>query len=246
MTRQQFAARVWAKLIAHEREQRLLSPGDSVLAAVSGGPDSVCLAHFLAQLARRKRFSLAFLYIDHGLRRQAAAEARFVQSLGRALSVPVLLRRAAVRAAARRRGAGLEEAARKLRYRAIAATARARGFNKAAVGHQLDDQAETVLLNLLRGTRLSGLGAMAPARPLAQGVTLIRPLLALSRLEIEAYLERHGLDSRLDRSNLSERFTRNWLRRTILPAIARRQPRVREHLSALAAQVRGLTTTDIG
>ena len=244
MRRKEFAARVWAKLIAFEKRERLFSRGDRVLAAVSGGPDSVCLAHFLAQLARRRGFSLALLYVDHGLRKAAAAEERFVRRLGAALGVPVLVRRVKVRAAAERRGGGLEEAARKLRYAALARAARARGFNKAATGHQLDDQAETVLLNLLRGRRLAALAGIAPARPLSPGVTLVRPLLSVTREELSHYLSVHELRWRLDRSNLDSQFTRNWLRREILPALARRQPRVREHLAAVAGQARALTAPD--
>ena len=127
---------------------------------------------------------------------------------------------------------------RELRYAALTRAARRWKCDAVATGHQLDDQAETVILHLLRGTRLRALGAIAPKRPLAPGIALIRPLLPLSRKEIELYLERHGLEHRVDRSNQSLEFTRNWLRHRILPLLAQRQPRVREHLAGIAAQVR--------
>ena len=240
--RKEFAARVWSKLIAFEREQGLLPSGRRVLVAVSGGPDSVCLAHFLAQMARRKGLTLELFHVHHGLRGRAAdRDAAFVEKLGRALGVPSRVARAGVAALAKKRGLGLEEAGRKERYRLLAARARRGRFDAVATGHHLDDQAETVLLHLLRGTSLEGLGGIAPKRPLAPGVALIRPLLPLTRAEVTAYLELHALDSRLDKTNLDPKFARNWVRRDVLPLLESRAPGVKERLSAIAAKVRAAT-----
>jgi tRNA(Ile)-lysidine synthase len=245
--RKQFAARIWSKLIAFEKAQNLLERGDHVLAAVSGGPDSVCLAHFLCALRRRKGLRVSLLHVHHGLRgAQADRDAHSVLVLGEALGAPVVVIKEDAARRARQRGKGLEDAGRELRYAAIRRTATRLGCNKAATGHQLDDQAETVLLHLLRGTKLSALGGIPPKRPLADGLTLIRPLLPLSRAEVLEYLKVHELKHRLDRSNLSDKFTRNWLRLRILPELSKRQPRVREHLALIADQVRaGRTTADI-
>jgi len=239
MRRKEFAARVWSKLVAFERREGLLPAGGRMLVGVSGGPDSVCLAHFLAQMARRKGLTLALLHVHHGLRgRDADRDAKSVLALGARLGVPAAAVRADVRGAAARRGAGLEEAGRVLRYRLLAARARRGRFSAVAVGHHLDDQAETVLLHLLRGTSLRGLGGMAPSRALAPGVALIRPLLALTREEVLAYLEVHELPWREDRTNLDPRFARAWLRRDVLPLLERRAPGVKERLSLIAAQAR--------
>lgn len=247
LNRQQFAARVWAKLIAHEGAEKLLSRGESVLAAVSGGPDSVCLAHYLAQRARPLGLSVRLLHVHHGLRGQDAdRDAAYVEKLGKKLGLPVQVVPVDVRATAAARRAGLEEAARKLRYQVFQAEARRHRCSAVATGHQLDDQAETVLLNLLRGTKLSALGGIPPKRPLTPGVMVIRPLLPLTRAEVKLYLKRHGLSSRLDKSNLSEAFARNWVRRRVLPLLAKQQPRVREHLAGIAAQTRALTRPDKG
>lgn len=241
MTRKEFAARVWSKLVAYEKAHRLLGRGDRVLAAVSGGPDSVCLAHYLASRARRGGYALEILHVHHGLRGRAAdRDALFVERLGKSLGTPVRVVRAPVARRAAARGKGLEDAGRELRYAALAQAARELKCSKVATGHQLDDQAETVLLHLLRGTRLAALAAIPPRRPLARGISLIRPLLPLSRTEVRAYLKVHGLKSRLDRTNLSTRFTRNWLRLKVLPELARRNPRIREHLAGIAEQVRRL------
>ncbi|MBI4376923.1 MAG: tRNA lysidine(34) synthetase TilS [Elusimicrobia bacterium] len=244
--RRQFAARIWSKLVSFDKAHRLLERHDRVLAAVSGGPDSVCLAHFLAQMARRKGFSLALIHVHHGLRgRSADKDLALVERLGRLLGLEVIVARIDVRAQASARGRGLEEAGRKARYAAIRRASRKLDCNKASTGHHLDDQAETVLLNLLRGTRLSALGGIPPARPLAPGLSLIRPLLCLSRSEIIAYLKRHQLPYRMDASNRSLRFTRNWIRWRVLPELERGQPRIREHLAGIASQVRhSLTRPD--
>lgn len=239
MTRKEFAARVWSKLVAFEKDEGLLTPGEGVVAAVSGGPDSVCLAHFLAQLSRRKRLRLRLAHVHHGLRGASAdKDAAFTLRLAARLGLEASVLRVNARVRAAEKGAGLEDAARELRYKALAREAKKRGCAVVAVGQHLDDQAETVLLNLLRGTRLEGLAGMPPCRTLAPGVRLVRPLLPLSRAEVLEYLRQHRLPFRKDPTNRSPRFLRNWLRLKVLPLLESRQPRVREKLAGLAAQVR--------
>jgi tRNA(Ile)-lysidine synthase len=242
MRRKEFAARVWSKLVVFEKAHALLPAGRRVLAAVSGGPDSVALAHFLAQMARRKGLTLELLHVHHGLRGRAAdRDAASVEELGRALGVKAKVMRVDVKARARARGLGLEEAGRKERYRALIARARRGRFDAVATGHHLDDQAETVLLHLLRGTSLEGLGGIAPRRPLAPGVELIRPLLPLTRAEVILYLKTHGLAWREDATNRDRKFARNWVRAEVLPLLESRAPGVKERLSAIAAKVRAAT-----
>lgn len=241
MRRKEFAAQVWSKLLAFEKAEGLFQTGDRVLAAVSGGPDSVCLAHFLMTLGRRKGFSAALAHVHHGLRgAEADRDARFVGKLGREWGLPVSVVPVPVRAAARSRGAGIEEAARKLRYEALAKEARRLRCNKVATGHHLDDQAETVLLHLLRSSRLEALAGIAPKRPLSGKVSLVRPLLPLRRDEVLAYLEIHRLSYRSDSSNRDTHFTRNWVRREVLPLLESRNPSIRERLAAFADQARRL------
>jgi len=239
MRRREFAARVWSKLLAFDRQEGLLQRSDRILAAVSGGPDSVCLAHFLSTLGRRKGFAVSLLHVHHGLRgREADHDARFVTALGKRWGLPVAVVAVPVRSLARARRGGIEEAARKLRYQALLREARRLRCNKVATGHHLDDQAETVLLHLLRGSRLAALAGISPRRRLSRKIALIRPLLPLRRREIMAYLQVHGLKGRRDSSNSNERFTRNWIRRRVLPLLESRNPRIRERLAGFAAQAR--------
>lgn len=248
MSKGRFHGRIWAKLLRHCGEWNLLEPGDRVLAAVSGGPDSVCLAHALSRLARR--VELRIVHFHHGLRgREADLDAAWARKFGKSLGLPVSVRRLPVRAFARRERRSLEDAGRALRYRALAREAARTGCNKVATGHQLDDAAETVLLNLLRGTRAAGLAGIPPRRALLEpsaagparpgaGVELIRPLLCLTRREVLDYLRYHGLRHRRDRSNLSLKHTRNWVRRVALPLLESRAPGLRGRLARIALDLR--------
>lgn len=239
MRRREFAAKVWSKLVAFDKRLGLLPRGARVLAGVSGGPDSVCLAHWLAFQKRKKALDVALLHVHHGLRGRAAdADARFVVALGKSLGLPVAVAKVDVKGLARKRGMGLEDAGRKARYDELTKRARRSRRGYVATGHQLDDQAETVLLHLMRGTRAAGLGGIAPRRELVPGVELVRPLLALSRAEVDAYLRVHGLEARHDESNESEAFERNWVRRTLLPLLEKRRPGVKDRLAALSDDVR--------
>jgi len=241
LTKQTFHARIWSKLLEFDRRLSLIGPGDRVLAAVSGGPDSVCLAHFLHLLAQRRRFEFRLIHFHHGLRGKAAdRDARFVDRLAASWRQAAVQRRLPVAAFARASGRSTEDAGRRLRYDALLREARRLRFNKVATAHHLDDQAETVLLNLLRGTRARGLAGIPPRRTLGGKVEVIRPLLALRRDEILQYLRHYRLDFRVDATNRSVDFTRNWIRLKVLPLLEQKNPRIREHLAAVAEDLRGL------
>ncbi len=197
----------------------LFSPGDCVLVAVSGGPDSLSLLHALSvgQEAHRLQ-SIQAAHLDHGLRgEESAADAVWVAEWCAARNIPCHLGFADVGQIARQRKRSKQEAARAARYEFLEATAAAVGASKVATAHTQDDQSETVLLNILRGTGLDGLQGI-PAR---RG-PYIRPLLGVSRPEIEAYCLEQELTPRRDPSNLSEEtYTRNRVRLQLLPQIAR-------------------------
>jgi tRNA(Ile)-lysidine synthase len=207
------------------RRHGLVPAGAHVLAAASGGPDSVALASILRELSgvRRGGFRLTLAHLDHRLRAAAARDRRFVAELARRWDLPVVSGRRDVRALARRRGVGIEEAARMARYDFLNRAARKAGAGIVAVGHHADDQAETVLMNLLRGSGLRGLAGMPIRRPLAPGseVTLVRPLLEVRRAEVVDYLEARGLEWMEDETNRSRRMLRNRVRLDLLPMLER-------------------------
>ncbi len=209
----------------------LLAPGDAVLVAVSGGPDSTALLHLLHARAERLGLRIGVGHLDHGLRPESAEEARAVECLAGELGVEVHVERADVHAVRRRLGTSVEAAAREARYDFLRRTAVRHGYSTIALGHHADDNAETLLLNLLRGSGRTGLGGIRPVR---DGM-FIRPLLQASRADIEAYLRGRGIDWLTDASNADPRLRRNRIRHHLIPLLERDfQPAVRRVLSRAA------------
>jgi tRNA(Ile)-lysidine synthase len=205
------------------------------LVAVSGGPDSLALLHGFHAL---RPADARAAHLNHGLRgAESDGDQAFVEGFCRQHGIPLHLEALPVRATADAAGANLEATARQLRYAALGRLARGHGIPLVATGHTADDQAETVLHHLIRGTGLRGLRGIAPLLPLAEGVTLIRPLLAVPRAEVLAYLQAHGLTARFDSSNLDETLTRNRIRRQLLPLLKTAfNPAVVTNLGRLARQ----------
>jgi tRNA(Ile)-lysidine synthase len=193
----------------------MFQPGDSVLVAVSGGPDSVALAALLHQLAPRLSITLGIAHLNHGLRPEADREARFVETLAQQLALPFHLESQDVADYRDKHGLSLEEAARDVRYAFYRKVARIGNYRKVALGHHRDDNAEMVLMNLLRGAGPLGLSGIPPVRE----NWIVRPLINLSRSHIRAYLEQRQLDYVNDPSNADLRFTRNRIRHLLLPQI---------------------------
>ena len=219
-------------VLAHLRrtlaERELLTAGDHVLVACSGGGDSVALLDLLHRLAPELGISLHVVSFDHGLRPASAMEVRAVKTLSAELGLPFT-----ARALALAPGAGVQARARVARYAALAELCEELGATKVATGHTRDDQAETVLARVLRGHGLEGMAGVAPARE--DGV--IRPLLECGREELREHLAHVGLAYVDDPSNNDERFERVRIR-SLLAELTREDPRVREHLARLADEVR--------
>jgi tRNA(Ile)-lysidine synthase len=202
-----------------------------MVVGLSGGPDSVALTDALASLRRRRGFRLVAAHLDHGLRADSAEDAAFCAALCERLGVPFRSAVADVRARARRERGGLEQAARRERYAFLRRVAGEERAAAVAVAHTRDDQAETLLLRLLRGAGATGLAGMR-----ARAGDLVRPLLVVSRDEVIAHLRERGLPWREDPSNADRAHWRNRVRHELLPYLeARFNPRVREALARTAA-----------
>jgi len=213
-----------------------------VLVAVSGGPDSMALLRSVCALKSCGQGRVFVGHFNHRLRGEAAdADEAFVAEVAKELRLPLEVGRLPDGPAQRFGKHGLEGGARRARYRFLTETAAKVGARLVAVAHTADDQAETILHRILRGTGIGGLAGMRRARPLSEAATLVRPLLAFRRAEIQAYLHDLGQDYRVDATNLDVRRTRNRIRHRLLPELADRfNPNVVEallRLGRLAAEV---------
>jgi tRNA(Ile)-lysidine synthase len=207
-----------------------------ILVAVSGGPDSVALLLALRELGRNFELRLVAGHLNHQLRGDdSAADEKFVQELCQQREIEFVTERIGVRQIAEAAGDNLESVARRLRYDWLTRQAAQHQLSFVATGHTADDQAETVLHHLLRGTGLRGLRGIAARRPLASGIELIRPLVSTTRAGVMEYLAEQDVTARLDVSNLDLRLTRNRIRHELLPMLADEyNPAIVEHLSQLA------------
>jgi tRNA(Ile)-lysidine synthase len=223
------AKKTLQKVRATISRYEMIQPGDLVVVAVSGGPDSVCLLHILHTLKEELGMGLLAAHYDHGLRPgEDASETRFVASLAESMSLPFETEKTG--SLLRRKTASLEEAARNARYRFLEKVRKKHRAQKIALAHQLNDQAETVLMRLLRGSGPSGLGGIPPCRD----QVIIRPLIEINRKEVEAYISAQNLSYVIDSSNLQASFLRNRIRLDLLPLLDKYQPRLVERLAETA------------
>jgi tRNA(Ile)-lysidine synthase len=220
------------------RGQGPISLDKPLVVAVSGGPDSICLLHVLFSLRKELGLRLHVAHLDHGLRgEESVGDAQYVLDLCHKLGVPVTIEQRDVRAYQEQHRLTLEEAAREVRYGFFADAADSIGAGCVAVGHTRDDHVETVLLHIIRGTGTRGLRGLQPVSRLhlaGINLTVIRPLLIVSREETAAYCRRHRLHPRLDTSNLSPEFLRNRMRLELLPLLESYNPRIVEALARTA------------
>ena len=212
-------------------EHDLVARGDRVLVAISGGPDSTALLFGLARLAQRLGIELRAATVDHGLRPEAAAEAAAVARTCAALGIPCEVLRVEVR---RRAHVSIQDAARRARAAVLTEAAARLGCQRVALGHTADDQAETVLFRIVRGTGLAGLAGIPYRRD-----RFIRPLLDVRRAQVLSFLRRRRIAFVEDPSNRDPRFARSRVRADWLPFLARENPRIVEALLSLAADSRG-------
>lgn len=201
------------KIEAYMQKHQMVEENDIIIAGVSGGADSVCLFFILEEYCKKKNAKLAVVHINHGLRKEAREDARYVESLCKEFGVPFHLYEKDIATMAKELGIGTEEAGRMARYEAFSETLKQYGGKgKIAVAHHKNDRAETVLFHLCRGSNLAGLTGISPVRD-----NVIRPLLCVGRDEIEVFLQGKGRSFCIDSTNEENTYTRNKIRNVILP-----------------------------
>ena len=249
-----------SEVIGFIQRHSLIPRKELVVVGVSGGADSVCLLHILAEWRRKLGVRLHVAHLNHQLRgTESEADAEYVSNLANSLGIPGTVESQDVAAHRIARRCSVEEAARELRYAFFARVARKAGAHRIAIGHTRDDQVETILMHILRGTGVTGLSGLAPCSPLAyagpetsspassrslpvpsgslagrSNLLTIRPLLDIAREETVSYCQEHQLEPRTDSSNLSPSFFRNRLRLHLLPLLRQYNPSFDQALLRLA------------
>ena len=201
------------------KKYNMLQKGDSILAGVSGGPDSITLLHILYSLKKEYSLSILIAHLDHKFRgEESVADRKFCEDLAKRYNLEIVWEEIDVPKIAKEKGISPEEAARLARYDFFKRVAKERGIDKIAVGHTRDDQAETVLMRIIRGAGMKGLSGISPVKNM-QGNKIIRPLIGIFRKEVEDFILTEGLKFRKDSSNEKTIFTRNKIRLELIPLL---------------------------
>lgn len=217
------------------KKYNLIDKGDKIVIGVSGGPDSVALLYLLNSLKKELKLSIHIAHLDHMLRRDSFRDREFVEKLAKELKTPITCAQINIKGLAKK--GSLEEIARNARLKFFFRVARDIKAAKIALGHNLDDQAETVLMRILRGTGLYGLRGILPKRNI-KGYQIIRPLIEIKRKEIEAFLKKRKITPCIDISNLEDIYFRNKIRNRLLPLLKRDYNKnMKELLSNMAESV---------
>jgi len=212
------------------QSQNLFTAGDRALVCVSGGPDSTFLLYMLKELAASYKLKLSVAHLNHCLRgKESDQDEVFVGNLAKKFNLSFYSKKVDVEKVARRQNLCLEDAARRARYDFFIKIASRYNIKKIALAHTKDDQAETILMRILRGTGLKGLGGMKMQSSL-KGKDLVRPLLEIEKKEILQYLKKKGIKSRLDSSNLKTDYFRNKVRLKVIPFILKLAPQFKNNL----------------
>ncbi|MDG5473812.1 tRNA lysidine(34) synthetase TilS [Jeotgalibacillus sp. ET6] len=225
------------KIHSYIEEHQLFSDGDKVIAAISGGPDSMALLHYLLHHAK-KRLNIEVAHVDHMLRgEESKKDADFVEAYCEQQGIPCHRASLDVKKKMEMEGTGLQEAARAVRYDYLKEVMTEIRASKLVLGHHGDDQAETVLFRLVRGSTMKGRAGIAAKRNFAGGV-LVRPLLALTKAEIEQYCEHYRIEYRIDPSNAKDSYTRNRIRHHIIPLLKEENPSLNEQIKRYTEEVK--------
>ncbi len=218
------------KVLRTIRRFQMIRPADRIVIGLSGGPDSVCLTHILHRLKDSLKIELIPVYVNHGLRpHEIPSEIDFCRTFLEELGYELIVKEIDVEGYVKNTGENKQSAARELRYESLNEVLMEKKAQAIAVGHNADDQAETIIMRLIRGTGPQGLQGIPPVRG-----NIIRPLIEIEREEIEEYLAKEGLHYLIDSSNLKRDYLRNWVRLKIIPLLKEKNPSIIETLGRMA------------
>ena len=224
------------RVFSYIEKYNMIEAGSQVIVGISGGGDSVCLLFLLSKYQKRRPFHLLGIHVNHGIRGQEALrDQEYAKKLCERLGVPFTVYTYSVPAIAQQEKRSLEEAGRMVRRRAFEEKAASLGKKAViALAHHENDNAETVLHNLIRGTKAAGMGGIRPIQEIGEGVAYIRPLLKVTREEIETYLRQQQIPWMIDSTNQELEYTRNRIRHRIIPEMEKINPKAVSHIAQAA------------
>ncbi len=206
------------KVLETIKQNNLISKNDKIVIGVSGGPDSMCLLDILYCLKEELKIEIFVSHINHGLRKEADEETKYVEEYCKQRKIECFIKKVDIKNLSKEQKLGTEEMGRKVRYDFFEETAKKVNATKVATAHTANDNSETVLMNILRGTAISGLKGIEISRK-DENITYIRPLRNCTRQEIEEYCQAKKLNPKIDKSNLENIYTRNKIRNELIPYI---------------------------
>lgn len=219
------------KVMETIKKYNLINENDKIIVGVSGGPDSICLLHILYQIKQEMNFQIYVAHINHMIRSEADEETEYVEKFCNKLSIQCFVKRIDVIAKSKQEKIGIEESGREARYNFFEEVLQKVGANKIATAHNANDNAETVLMNIFRGTGTSGLKGIEPIR----NNKLIRPIIECERVEIEKYCKENDLQPKIDKSNFENIYSRNKVRNLFIPQIEKEfNPNIVKSLNKLS------------
>ncbi len=219
------------KVIDTIKKYNLIEPGDKIVLGVSGGPDSISMLNILNEIKEEFKFEIYVAHVNHLIRKEAEDDERFVQEYCIRNNIKCFVRRIDVIKIANTKKIGTEEAGRNARYEFFEEVMEKVGANKIAIAHNVNDKVETIIMNLMRGSSISGLKGIEPIRD----NKYIRPLIECERQKIEQYCEENKLEPRIDKTNFENDYTRNKIRNIVIPYIKKEfNPNIVETISRLS------------
>ena len=201
------------KVLKTIKKYELIKSGDNIVLGISGGPDSICMLYILNSLKKDLNFNIYVAHINHMLRENAKLDEEYVKNTCEKLNITVYIKHIKIKEIAEKEKRGIEETGRKVRYKFFEEILRKTNSNKIATAHNLNDSIETIILNIIRGTGISGLAGIEPIRE----NKFIRPLIECERKEIEEYCKLNKLEPRIDESNYENKYNRNKIRNICIP-----------------------------
>lgn len=219
------------KVLQTIKKYHLIEENDHIILGVSGGPDSTCLFHIFLNLQKEIKFTFTVCHINHGIRKEAIEDEKYVEGMCKQYNIPYFVKKENVLEKAEQEKVGTEEMGRKVRYAFFSEIQKQVGANKIATAHTKNDLSETVMMNLLRGTGLSGLRGIEAIRD----NLYIRPLIECKRSEIEEYCEENKLNPKIDKTNFENIYTRNKIRNELIPYLEKEfNPNIIESVARMA------------